>query len=539
MYLGNRSFLIPLSLAVSLLSPAPAFSSTTPGIEEKYQDARNNYYSLLSSPERLKDRSEWLRAIGKYQAAMSSGGRGADALYTIGLLYENTYKRFNQRDDGEMALGAFGRLAKKFPASALAGAADRHIGDIRFLQRKYGSAEKSYSSAYKRSVGKSAAAAGAAKGDYSGARITDIKRYSHEGYTRFVIYLSEKTAYRADRLTNPDRVFVDLLRAVPAASLPKREAYKSGLARSFRLGKSGAITRIVFDLNQGAYHSITPLSNPSRVIVDFGLNPPPKAAVAMAAPQPQNPIAPDDGVVAAPSPPAPSGGGIKTIVIDPGHGGKDPGAIGPTGLMEKRVTLAVAQKLAAILQEKLHARIILTRDRDTSLELDDRTVLANSVNADLFVSIHANSSRNRSAEGTETYFLSPARSQDELATAARENMIANLSENPAENDIAYIMSDMQSAQKINESALLARTVQKAMVRDMASATRSHGKGVKQAMFYVLWRATMPSILVETNFISNPRQERLFQDDAYLTKVAVSIADGVMEYAASYQLAMNN
>ena len=523
-----------LLILVVFLAAGPAAGGKPDG---KYQEARNNYYSLLSSPERIKDRGEWLRAIYKFKASLTGSSRAADTLYTMGLLYENMYKRFHQEIDAEKALETFAQVTQKYPSGALAAAAERHVGDIRFMQRKYTSAEKSYSSAHKRLGVKSASYGGG----YKGARITGIKRFSKEGYTRFIIHLSEKTAFRADQLKNPDRVFVDLMNTQPDSGVPLKEDFGEGMVRAFRLGKSANITRVVFDMSQRGSHSITALSNPSRLVVDFGrhITSPAPAAPAVSSPGEAPPAANPD-IVQVSVPPAPAGGGtLKTIVIDHGHGGRDPGAIGPTGLKEKTVTLAVARKTAAILREKLGVKVLLTREGDAALELDDRTVMANAAGADLFVSIHANSSKNRRAAGSEAYFLSPARSADELETAARENMIANLSEDPAENDIAYIMSDMQSAQKINESALLARTVQAAMARKLYLAAPPRGKAVKQAMFYVLWRATMPSILVETDFISNPRQEKLMRDERYLDAMAESIARGIMDYSASYQVAMNN
>ena len=538
MYLNARTFLNILLFCA--LIPDFTFHAIAAkhSAHSQYQEARVQYYSLLSSQEKIKNRNHWLSAARKFYLVYQrypGSKEGADALYTQGLIYENMYKRFNIPADGQKALEIFQRTLDKYPNGPLAGAAERHIGDIKFLSRNDSSAEKSYSDAYERTGGASLAAS-KSRNSFPGVTITDIKRFSRDGYTRFIIALSGKTAFRSDRLEKPGRVYVDFLRATPGPGIQSMESFNSGMVHSVRLGKGDNTTRVVFDLQKGAYHSITPLSNPYRLIVDFGTRPPPNGDSPVYAKPSTTAHKPEQYASLA----KPYGGGaIKTIVIDPGHGGKDPGAIGQRGLREKHVTLALAQMLAARLNKRLNCRVVLTRNKDQSVELDDRTVLANSLNADLFISIHANSSRNRRAGGMETYFLSPARSQDELETAARENMIANFSDDPAENDIAYIMNDMHNAQKVNESVLLAKTVQRAMVKGVSTAVKIKDKGVKQAMFYVLWRATMPAILVEANFISNQYEERLLGNQAYLEKLSESIADGIIEYTASYQVAMNN
>ncbi|MDH5679286.1 MAG: N-acetylmuramoyl-L-alanine amidase [Nitrospinota bacterium] len=526
--------LFVFSAFIPFASP-PSFAAK-PSYEVEYQKARSHYYSLLASQSKIQDRKEWLSVVGKFYSVSKkwpNTKRGADALYTQGLIYENMFKRFSMASDGERAVELFLEVTRKYPSSPLMDDAERHIGDIKFLQRKYHSAEKSYSTVYQRSRSRTSALK--SSDSFPGVKITNIERFSHDDYTRFVIYLSEKTAFRSDQLFNPDRVFIDFLRAVPTTMVKKNANFGSGLVKTIRFGESDNITRVVFDLKKRAYHSITPLSNPYRLVVDFSQKP--STAKSVVATPSRPPRSRDDRVASLG--PVSGGTGINTIVIDAGHGGKDPGAIGFSGLKEKDITLDLAKRLGAVLKNKLHCRIVLTRDRDKYVALDDRTVLANSVKADLFISIHANSSKNRSANGIETYFLSPARSQDELETAARENMIANMSDNNADNDIAYIMSDMASAQKINESVLLARKVQKSMVRGASSIAKIRDKGVKQAMFYVLWRAEMPSILVEANFISNRYEERLLRSSYYRDKLAEYIANGVVEYASSYDVAMKN
>jgi N-acetylmuramoyl-L-alanine amidase len=516
---------------------APSFAAQK-NVEQSYQEARRHYYALFSSPKKMKERAQWLRVISTFNVIAKNrpkSKRGADAQYTIGLLYKNLYHKSKQKKDKKEAIASFGRVISDYPDSTLVDDAERHIGDIRFRDSEYKKAEKAYRSASKRAALKKSKTKTVRKGAKKRsssifAQLNEIRRFSQSGYTRMVLSLSKRTAYRAVRLHNPERVFIDILGSKPSPSLNKVTKYKSGMVRSSRLGvNSGNVTRVVFDLATDARHSVIALNNPFRIVIDFDSKQKRAKArkpVRRKKTDPRKFVSNLDY------------SRIKIIVIDPGHGGKDSGAVGPTGLKEKDVALAISKKLRTALKKKCKCKVYLTRNNDRFIELDDRTVFANSLNADLFISVHLNSHRNRRARGIETYFLSPARSKDEMETAARENMIANRSSNPVENDLAYIMSDMASTQKINDSVTLAKSIQRHMIKGLR---RTHSgikdKGVKQAMFYVLWRATMPSILVETGFISNRVEERRFKTRAFQTAIAESIARGVSAYSRTYQTAM--
>ncbi len=228
--------------------------------------------------------------------------------------------------------------------------------------------------------------------------------------------------------------------------------------------------------------------------------------------------------------------GIKTIVIDPGHGGTDTGAIGPGGLQEKDMTLALAQKLSAVLARKLKVRVILTRETDEALQLTQRTAIANQYKADLFVSIHLNSSLRKGAKGTETYFLS-LEASDELARQAADR------ENEAETstgattitpdsaaDLKLILWDLAQQQYLKESSQLAETVQ----GELSKATQTENRGVKQAPFKVLVGATMPAALVEVGFISNPDEEAKLRSDQYQKLLADSIASAIERFKTDYE-----
>jgi N-acetylmuramoyl-L-alanine amidase len=224
--------------------------------------------------------------------------------------------------------------------------------------------------------------------------------------------------------------------------------------------------------------------------------------------------------------------GVRRIVVDPGHGGKDPGALGYLkGVREKDITLSISKKVSKKLQEQLGYEVLMTRSRDVYLTLEERTAFANTKNADLFISIHTNAHRNRDAYGMETYFLNLATDDDAIRVAAMENATSakNIS------DLQTILSDLMQNAKINESSRLAASVQTAMYGKLKGKYKSvKNLGVKQAPFYVLLGAQMPAILVETSFISNPRECKRLVDPRYQDHLADAIVAGVQRYIREMQ-----
>jgi N-acetylmuramoyl-L-alanine amidase len=217
---------------------------------------------------------------------------------------------------------------------------------------------------------------------------------------------------------------------------------------------------------------------------------------------------------------------VRTVVIDPGHGGENPGARGAGGSLEKDIALQIARRLRAELVNARGLSVFLTRDKDIDVELDDRTAIANNYKADLFVSIHANASRAREAKGSEVYFLSYQASDDESRrTAQLEGAAEPLREAAIATDLALILWDMAQAEHLEESSALASRIQE----ELAVVTGSEGRGVKQAPFRVLVGATMPAVLVEVAFISNPDEEKLLASETYQAKVAASLARGIERY----------
>ncbi len=219
---------------------------------------------------------------------------------------------------------------------------------------------------------------------------------------------------------------------------------------------------------------------------------------------------------------------IGKIVIDPGHGGHDTGTIGPDGLLEKDLVVDVGRRLGKLLDTRLGAEVVYTRKDDTFIPLETRTAIANQEQADLFVSIHANSSRDPNARGVETYYLNFTSSADALEVAARENAVSEKSI----HELGDLVKKIALKEKIEESHEFASDVQEALHSGLASKSPGlRNRGVKKAPFIVLIGANMPSILAEISFVSNPGDERKLQTPEYRQKIAESLYRGIAKYVS--------
>jgi len=246
---------------------------------------------------------------------------------------------------------------------------------------------------------------------------------------------------------------------------------------------------------------------------------------------------PGKGGSALPKPAAPTESGSRTltrvlglkigrIVIDPGHGGHDTGTIGPTGLREKDVVLDVGLRLKKLLERKAGCDVVMTRSNDTFIPLEERTAIANEKAADLFISIHTNASRDRSARGIETYYLNFTSSPDALEVAARENATSQESVHQLQD----LVKKIAMTEKIEESEEFARQLQKEIYRRTSQLSgQQRDRGVKKAPFVVLIGANMPSVLAEISFLTNPSDEKSLRRPDYRQKIAEALYDGILDY----------
>jgi len=474
-----------------------------------------------------------------------------DALYRIGCMRQDALgqddravKAFrhvlDRYPDGDMAVGARARLSKLQPEPAaqateeppvdVAGtdakpelapgsrvAARDDDAGVSGETRSEGGIEERDLSAVPQESG-FAASDDVVADAFDRATLRDVVVRPGELATDVEIVLDKGVAHSVEftemgrRTGSPPELDIVLLHTKPARDLRREMLLESDYVDSYevkRLILSSGI-KVSFTLKPSAGYQVSKTA--SGIMVRFG---PPNVATAV----PAQPVERPAGRSAAAL-------SDFRIVIDPGHGGEEEGAVGPDGTLEKDVTLAAAKRLAGELRERLGAKVYLTRTTDKTLTLDQRTEFAVKKRADLFISIHANASRDRGASGIETYYLDNATDE----AAARLAKLENRSAGKKLGEVEHIISTMLQTHDAAESMDLARGVQARLTKKLG---RSHGgirdRGVRSALFYVLVGAKCPAILVETAFISNPKEEKLLKDERYQSSVAGAITDGVKDY----------
>ena len=388
--------------------------------------------------------------------------------------------------------------------------------------------------------------------------LSGIHAWTNEIYTRVAIYTGEEVGWQADTVLAdpskglPPRIFVDIRGAgIKSDILHNPVGIHNGLLRQVRAGRYSRDTvRVVIDLERSSTFRVFALPDPYRIIIDIdgeGEIPAPRedpaAEQAMAPGSPPAPDAAPGPYLSAPpapalppeasfraEPPAPAVSLRRNrvrVMIDPGHGGKDPGATGPTGLKEKDVVLDIARMVRDRLARHEAYEVRMTRDSDVFIPLEERTAMANRGRSDIFVSLHINASRNRKAKGISTFVFSRgASNREDLELAARENgvPVARL------KGVKFIIDDMFTGARKNESLRLAKTMNDAICRSVSSGYgRQENLGLKQAPFFVLVGARMTSVLVEASFISNAQEEARLRDEAYLARIADGVAEAVRYY----------
>ena len=374
------------------------------------------------------------------------------------------------------------------------------------------------------------------------AVLNEMKHWSNPDYTRISLELDRDVTWESHQLRQdgpgkPGRVYIDINRTRLGKGV-RDVTIGDGLLRGARVGQYRPdVVRVVLDTENIKDYKVFPLSDPARLIIDVRGERPQEISrlepVITAPPEPQQVLRHDEqpAVTDRKARPQkkPAISKIRRIVVDPGHGGHDPGAVGPSGLQEKEVVLAIGLKLRELFRDELGLDVVMTRSTDIFIPLEERTAIANKVNADLFLSVHANAAANRNAAGIETYYLNLAKTEKAAQLAAKENGTSL----EKVSVLQAILFDLMANYKLNDSAHLAEEVQKALhkkIRGQYSDVKN--LGVKQGPFYVLVGATMPSILVESAFLSNAQEEVRLKDPAYLDLTAEGILDGVRGYISS-------
>jgi N-acetylmuramoyl-L-alanine amidase len=346
--------------------------------------------------------------------------------------------------------------------------------------------------------------------------VRDVRTWSYEGYTRVVLELTHEVRLPESGLVRlganrfagrPERLYLD----VPGVWVGRR--YESGievgdgLLAGVRLGQNTlSHSRLVIDLERYDHHRLFTLASPPRIVIDvYGDRPTFKRDSSGRLPTELR--------------------RVHTIVVDPGHGGRDPGATGIGGLHEKTVNLSIAKRLAKRLESR-GFKVILTRSSDQTLDLEERTAIAESAGGDVFISIHANASRRAKTRGLEIYTLDENHERHSLDVASRENGVPAAKLDPLQRALARL----RVGEAGSYSKRLANLVHASVIEGARKSKRSvPDLGLKKGPFYVLFMSSMSSVLVETGFLTNKRDAKLLRSTKYQRELAEEIAEGVHRY----------
>ncbi|HET8542513.1 MAG TPA: N-acetylmuramoyl-L-alanine amidase [Anaeromyxobacter sp.] len=382
------------------------------------------------------------------------------------------------------------------------------------------------------------------------ARVSAVRTWSSDDYTRVAVYLSHWVGWQKLELQpapdRPRRIALDLRPAVLAGEALARAVPGQRIDRVRAAQNAPDTVRVVLDLPGADGVEVLALDDPPRLVLDVGASVPIPTATSTATSAPSGSAAAAPAAAAIPTiagaqipshaPAAVSRddgdeepqAAIRRVVVDAGHGGHDPGAIGPGRVREKDVTLAIAKRLARRLRAA-GFEVVLTRRDDRYLALEERTAVANTTRGDLFVSLHANAHPRRNRSGVETYFLNVADDRYAARLAARENGL----DLEGQGDVTRILTDLDAKASAGASRRLARLVQREVTAGVrARVGEVRDLGVKSALFYVLVGARMPAVLVETAFISNRDEERRLASARYQEEVAAGVARAVTAFARS-------
>src|SRR5688572_10465171 len=581
---GRRTRVQGAAVVVSLLVSAAAAAQTA---RERYESATERVAGVRTLLAGSTSAAPAADVIAQATHVMTSfeilvrrfptSGYADNALFQAASLAEVTHEKFARPQDRARAVRYYEWLVKEYPTSPLVTHASAQLESLTAptpVPSERGTKHPPSPQARARQ-------AEAPPGEP--AILASIDRVVMASGVRVTIQLDREVHYLEQKLSGPARVFFDLRNVQTVPDLKDKVlTYTSDVINKIRVGRHpDSVVRVVLDLEDVASYSVFTLYNPFRIVVDAGrtaaraatveMPPLPARSLGIFSASPEMPrllsyaappLAPAARAVrmveprpaaaqSAETPPPPSRAGaapvtpstnaaggfsiarqlglsVSRIVIDPGHGGHDPGVLGK-GLDEATLVLDVALRLERLLQKEPGVEVALTRRTDVYVPLEERTEIANRQNADMFLSIHANASRNEDARGIETFYLSFASSPDAEAVAARENSASTREMNQLPDLIKAITLN----NKLDESRDLANMVQDSLVTNLGKTNRQiRGRGVKKAPFVVLIGAAMPSVLAEISFVSNRQELTLLKTPAYRQKIAEALFEAVAKYRKS-------
>ncbi|HID70972.1 MAG TPA: N-acetylmuramoyl-L-alanine amidase [Desulfobacterales bacterium] len=517
----------------------------------------------------------------------------APSLYMLGRMYTQMYKKFGTDIDLKESISYFHDVSELFPTNRLADDALYAVGNL-YLKKQNNpeKAAKSYGRiiSYYRNGDMYVRASDKLKElskEYNIplpevmlkpsylenlSYVLPVKYWSSDNYTRVVINASGPVTYREILLeksgNKPRRLYLDFQESYIDPRYRSPIPIEDGLLKQIRTGQfTPEVVRVVLDIESISSYKIFSLPDPFRVVIDVRgevkenkqakqdeKSLPPVPVLTSNTDLQTEPAIIEKVIVLKDFKKIPAHGtqkvstvdnqqitekklslaqqlglGVRKIVVDPGHGGKDPGA-SAFGLKEKNIVLEIAKKLAPILKRQTGAEVILTRNSDIFIPLEERTAIANTNEADLFISLHINAHPSPKIHGLETYYLNLSTNAEAMRVAAFENATST----HQMSDLQDILSDIMKNSKINESSRLAGFVHNSLCDGMEGIQKKDFKnlGVKQAPFYVLIGAEMPAILIEMAFITNQQDSEHLNTDTFLEVIADEIGQGVQSYIHS-------
>lgn len=568
-------------LCLTLISPK-AYSAEPQRItlRDYYEQAEFFYKQLESDTELKKDPALWLKGTQKFRKVYLANPKSEmapPALFMLGTMHLRMYQEFKHKGNLSESIGYFRDCTSLFPNNRLADDALFALGNIylktlsehenaaryyTFIVDRYPHGDM-YSRATEQlkilSTRYDVPLPGVMVDGSKINKLTTVqpvKYWSSEDYSRIIIRASGPVSYSSRLLAasknQPRRLYIDFEKSYIKPQYRAPIPIEDGLLQRIRTGQNTKDkVRVVLDIESISSYKIFSLPDPFRVVVDIRgverskpvivnrgkekIELSVKETVVLKEENKVRPGKQPGRVAALKTENADNssslslaqqlGLGVRKIVIDPGHGGKDPGAIGH-GMKEKDIVLRLSKMLKKHLEETKGFEVILTRDDDRYIPLEERTAIANGNNADLFVSVHVNAHPSASVHGIETYFLNLTSDKEAMRVAALENATSELHM----SDLKDILSDIMKNSKIEESTRLAQSVHTTLVAGLRdSGYPLKDLGVKQAPFYVLIGAEMPAILLEAAFISNPKEAKILKSDNFLESFAAKAAKGIETY----------
>ncbi len=590
--LFRKPLLLLMFTALSLFSNSQVSYSyqqpaNPPSLQAQYKQAKFFYKQLESDKELGKQRSLWIKSSSNFRKVYLNNPKSELApasLFMQGKIYQQMYQHFSRMSDLNESIDYFQDCIKLFPHHRLADDALLKLAEIYYKEKnnpekaaefyrtillKYPMGDmhpeaadrlKTLSSKYNIALPE------LMLDDIQHAKLTSVlpvKYWSSEDYSRIIIKASGPVTYSAQLLEKnnnaPRRLFVDFKNSYIEPRHRKPIPIADGLLKQIRSGQHSKDTvRVVLDIESISQYKIFSLPDPFRVVIDIrgtkqqtAKTPAEKRVASIdkvkvtqkdiivlkenrkhkpksrtTATARKKSVLPQDRTTYTLA--QQLGLGVRKIVIDPGHGGKDSGATG-NGLKEKDIVLDLAKRLETILERDGKYEIVLTRDTDKYISLEERTAIANGNDADLFISLHINAHTAETANGLETYYLNLSNDPDEMRVAAFENATSELQL----SDLQEVLANIMQNSKVNESSRLAQSIHTSLVSGLNDHhMHLRDLGVKRAPFYVLIGAEMPSILLELGFVSNEEDSQKLKREEFLQTSAELISSGIHNYIAS-------